>query len=299
MTPTFAPAPCPACGAPHDPMRYRFVPSAQGFTRFAPCHRCGSASQHPLPPAAQQPGGAGRPFPALFRLLPRELRLRRLLAHLGPGGAILEYGCGDGAFLRYAAAALPSRRFIGFRRAEENHSEAGGPNLLLVQGDLPFLRQHLPPLGLVTLTALDQPEPLPLLRFLQQHLLSGGLVVGEVPAVGALEGGPLRQRPPVVFSQPGLQALLGRAGFLANDVRGVCSLSALALSLAALLCVSPPSAERGRSAAWLLVLILAAALATLLLLCGSPAALAFCAERPCPIEREPSPTVSDVLEARS
>lgn len=280
-------APCPACGTAHAPMRYRFVPSAEGFTRFAPCHRCGSASQHPLPPASQRPGGAERPGLALFRLIPRELRLRRLLAHLGPGGAILEYGCGDGAFLRYAAAALPSRRFIGFRPTEENHIEAGGPNLLLVQGDLPFLRQHLPPLGLVTLTALDQPEPLPLLRFLQQHLLSGGLVVGEAPAVGALEGGPLRQRPAVVFSQPGLRTLLDRAGLLVHDVRGVCSPAALALSLAALLCVSPPSAERGRSAAWLLVLILAAALSPLLLLCGSPAALAFCAEMPARKEIQP------------
>ena len=62
--------------------------------------------------------------------------LRRLeRAGLAKDASILDYGCGDGEFLRHAAAALPQRRLIGFELAARDHVEAVRDNLLLVQGN--------------------------------------------------------------------------------------------------------------------------------------------------------------------
>lgn len=293
-------SPCPACGSqPQGPASEHSIPDHEyglpGFTRYADCRACGSTSQRPMPDEAQllrayPPGYHSQTRGGLLRRVRHELRLRHLLAHLGPGGAILDYGCGDGEFLRHAAAALPQRRLIGFELAARDHVEAVRDNLLLVQGEPRFLLQHLPPLGLITLNHVIEhlPQPLAVLRSLQQRLLPGGILMGQTPAADSLErrgfatrwSGYHAPRHTVVFSRAGLRALLTQAGLRVHQIQGAFNPAALAVSLAAFFHGAQGGVVRRSGLLWLLLLALATLLAPLDLLCGAPGVIDFCAERP-------------------
>jgi hypothetical protein len=299
--PSAAPAAeaCPACGA-HDPGETRQVPDHEyGLShraRYARCRACGSEYQLPMPgleelaswypPAYHSMGGRGR-----LQEIRDDLRLRRLVRLLDGDGALLDYGCGDGAFLVHAAKTLSSRPLYGYEISDrpETVRLAGGA-VTIVKGRVEDLLAVLPPCRLIAMNHVIEhlPDPLAVLRALAAKLVAGGLFEGQTPAAGSLEqrllgsrwSGYHAPRHTVVFSRPGLVRLFERVGLVEVAVRGAFNPAGLALSLAALSHGDAPGVVPRQGLRWLGLLGVGAALAPIDLLSGAPAVVDFSARKP-------------------
>lgn len=294
-----APPECPACGA-SAPGERRAVPDHEyglahraSYTR---CLACGSEYQSPMPrsedlaawypPSYHSMGGRGR-----LQQIRDEMRLRRLAKLLDGDGALLDYGCGDGAFLVHAAPKLAPRPLYGFEIAAQSETArlADGA-VTLVKGRFEDLLAVLPPCRLIAMNHVIEhlPDPREVLGALEARLLPGGRFEGQTPAAGSLEqkvfgaawSGYHAPRHTVVFSRPGLERLFSRVGLVDIEVRGAFNPAGLALSLAALSHGDAPGVVARRGLRWLGLLGLGAALAPVDLLSGAPAVVDFAARKP-------------------
>lgn len=238
------------------------------------------------PPSYHSMGGRGR-----LQEIRDGIRLRRLERLLDGDGAILDYGCGDGAFLVHAAAKLAPRPLFGFEVAAHHETVllADGA-VTLVRGGLEDLLSLLPTCRLITMNHVIEhlPDPLAVLRVLAERLLPGGLFEGQTPATGSLEqrifgtawSGYHAPRHTVVFSREGLTRLFARAGLVDIEVRGAFNPAGLALSLASVSHGDAPGVVPRRGLRWLGLLGLGAALTPIDLLSGAPAVVDFTARKP-------------------
>jgi SAM-dependent methyltransferase len=238
------------------------------------------------PPSYHSMGGRGR-----LQVIRDDLRLRRLARLLDGDGALLDYGCGDGAFLVHAAKTLSPRPLFGYEIADrpETVRLAGGA-VTVVKGRAPDLLEALPPCRLIAMNHVIEhlPDPLTVLGALAERLLPGGLFEGQTPAAGSLEqrllgtrwSGYHAPRHTVVFSRGGLERLFARLGLVDVSVRGAFNPAGLALSLAALSHGDAPGVVPRQGLGWLGLLGVGAALAPIDLLSGAPAVVDFSARKP-------------------
>lgn len=263
---------------------------------YVDCEHCHTAFQAPMPASDQLSAF----YPAAYHSMGRRgllanlrnrMRLRKLLPHLDGEGALLDYGCGDGSFLEYAARFLPDRSFFGFEiDSQPSRTSLADGRVTLIRGSHADLMQALPPCRLVTMNHVIEhlPDPLATLSDLREKLLPGGSLEGQTPAAASLEhrvfglrwSGYHAPRHTVVFSRSGLRTLLSRAGFADAFTRGAFNPAGIAVSLATLRQqpAAPGSIQRG-GPAWLFWLGLAASLAPIDLLSGSPGIIDFRAKR--------------------
>ncbi len=135
---------CPACGAPEASPPIGVPDREYGLervARYVTCAGCGTLYQQPMPDTSELPAY----YPAEYHSqvgqgplgrLRHDVRLRRLTT-LATGastgdGALLDFGCGNGAFLRRAAAAKPGREYYGFEIADRREVlslDGGGDHL--------------------------------------------------------------------------------------------------------------------------------------------------------------------------
>jgi len=216
----------------------------------------------------------------------RVLRLEKLAPK---GGAILDYGCGDGAFLVQAARRLTGRQLWGFEIAERAETQvlAGGA-VTVVKGTLPDLLAVVPHCGLITLNHVIEhlPDPLGTVSALVEKLAPSGVFEGQTPAADSLErsvfsdswSGYHAPRHTVVFSRMGLCRLLKRCGLTAPATQPAFNPAGLAISLASL-----PHRKGGRirrsGFAWLAWLAIAGILGPVDLLSGRPGVINFWARK--------------------
>lgn len=288
---------CPACGA---------AVSAEGVgipdheydlsqvARYVECGACGTLFQEPMPTVAElagfyPPDYHSMTHSGLLSRIRNRLRIRRLAKLIAGEGAILDYGCGDGAFLVQAARSMPNQRFWGFEiadRAEMKTLSGGG--VTLVKGDLPDLLAVLPMCSLITLNHVIEhlPDPEAVVMALANRLLPGGVFEGQTPAADSLErsvfghrwSGYHAPRHTVVFSRDGLCRLFVRCGLTAPATSGAFNPASLAVSFAS---ISHSGRGRIRRAGlkWLSFLAMAASLGPLDLLFGRPGIVDFVARK--------------------
>ena len=300
---TAAPSPrdaqCPACGEGRGgaivavPDReYRLAYLASYFT----CAACGTCFQSPMPDVDQlaafyPPTYHAQTSSGLLDQARQALRLRRLRPLMRDEGVVLDFGCGNGAFLSYAAERLPGHRYVGFEIADHPMVEvtAGGA-VTLVRGRIADLLATLPPCRLITMNHVIEhlPNPLADVAALAAKLMPGGAIEGQTPAAGSLEhrvfgtcwSGYHAPRHTVVFSPTGLRCLLRRAGLESVEVGGAFNPAGLAVSLAAAARRRSGRDIRRRGLGWLFYLAGATALAPLDLAIGPPGIQSFLAFRP-------------------
>jgi SAM-dependent methyltransferase len=259
--------------------------------RYAACAACRSEYQTPMPGAAElaafYPQGY-HSFAAggLLLRLRHDVRLRRLRALAPREGAILDYGCGDGAFLARAAERLPERQLFGFEIGERREitTRVAG-RVTIVRGQLTDLLDVVPPCALVTMNHVIEhlPDPAAVVAALRARLVPGGILEGQTPAAGSLEhrlfgsrwSGYHAPRHTVVLSPSGLRRLLERTGLTQVAISGAFNPAGLALSLAALSHADAPGRLSRRGPRWLLCLGTAAMLAPVDLLSRAPAVIDF------------------------
>lgn len=217
----------------------------------------------------------------------RHLLRWRSLAHCLDGpGAVLDYGCGDGGFLRFAAARAGGRRFWGYEPADATSLERDvDGSVTIVRGSAERLFAELPECRLVTMNHVIEhlPRPDETLPRLRSKIAPGGWLTGQTPAAGSLEqrvfgtywSGYHAPRHTVVFSQVGLRRALERADFSSVQVRGAFNPAAAAVSVGSLLAGNHPGLIRRSGARWLALLAAGAAFAPVDLASGRPGIVNF------------------------
>jgi hypothetical protein len=290
---------CPACGAFGCGNALSIPDHEYALERHAvyvTCAACSTAFQDPMPKEQELTSL----YPVNYHSVERgglltqiryDMRIRRLKNLVQGGGAILDYGCGDGSFLLSAAKRMPGRRFFGYEIGDRLEiQELLGGAVTLVRGSTAKLLEVLPACRLITMNHVIEhlPDPLGTVTQLADRLVSGGLVEGQTPAAASLEhlvfgsrwSGYHSPRHTVVFSRGGLLRLLERAGLEDVEVRGAFNPAALAVSLASLLQpADAPGKIPRRGPSWLFWLGLATALAPVDLLSTTPGIVNFRARR--------------------
>lgn len=263
---------------------------------YATCASCATVFQSPMPAVAELAqlypenyhsqtgqGAVGR-----FR---HDVRLRRLTALAGEDGAMLDFGCGNGAFLMHAAARQPGRRYFGFEIADRSEVVTlEGGTVTIIRGDIDALLAALPACRVITMNHVIEhlPDPLAIVTTLAGKLEPGGLIEGQTPAAGSLEhrvfgtrwSGYHSPRHTVVLSRRGLTTVLVEAGLVDVSVQSAFNPAGVAVSLASLPQGSQGGRVRRQGAAWLAFLAMATLLAPVDLLSGSSGIVNFAAWRP-------------------
>jgi len=291
------PVDCPACG--HRGIRQAVeVPDHEYglayLARYGQCQGCATLFQEPMP--SEQDLAAFYPaeyhsmtHAGLLSAIRNHLRIARLEKLAPQEGPILDFGCGDGAFLVQAARRMAARPLWGFEIAERaEKSVLAGGAVTIVRGALPDLLAVLPPCALITLNHVIEhlPGPEATVSALVEKLLPGGIFEGQTPAADSLErsvfgtrwSGYHAPRHTVVFSRAGLRRLLETCGLSGVVTQAAFNPAGLAISLASL-----PHRRGGRvrrsGFAWLTWLAMAGFLAPFDLLSGRPGVINFCARK--------------------
>ena len=272
---------CPACGAPGPVGETVAVPDREyavaAATQYLACEGCGSLVQDPMPPDEALGGFYPADYHAVtgqgmltgLRLRLRHRTVRRLA---GEEGTLLDFGCGNGEFLRYVATRDLARRCYGYEIAAstEVSTEMDG-RVTIVRGDPDALLERLPAVELITMNHVIEHLPCPLrtLTGLRSALSERGTLQGQTPAAGSLEhrvfgtkwSGFHAPRQMVVFSPEGLRRVLTEAGFDTVSVDAGFNPAALAVSLASLRQGSGGGRIRRGGASWMFYLLTATVLA--------------------------------------
>lgn len=286
---------CPACGATAGGETIEVHDHEYGLRQIAQyleCGACGSLFQEPMPTLAElaafyPPDYHSMTHAGLLNKIRNDMRIRRLSKLAIKEGVILDYGCGDGAFMVQAARRLPQRHFWGFEIADRTETSVlAEGKVTLVRGSLRDLLAILPACGMITLNHVIEhlPDPLGVVKALADRLLPGGIFEGQTPASDSLErsvfgrkwSGYHAPRHTVIFSRAGLCCMLERSGLSMPKVLGAFNPAALAVSLGSL-----PSKESGRihrsGWKWFALVALAGGLAPIDLWSGRPGIVNFIA----------------------
>jgi len=262
---------------------------------YAECKNCGTLFQSPMP-AFERLGAfypptyhAAATAHGLLSQARHRARFNQLAPLLNGDGALLDYGCGNGAFLTWAAGHLGDRPLFGYEIGD--HSEVqklAGGNVTIIRGAPKDLLELLPRCRLITMNHVIEhlPDPLETVTALAGKLVPGGAIAGQTPAADSLErrvfgsrwSGYHAPRHTVIFSRSGLRQLLSRIGLEEIEVRGGFNPAALAVSLAAAT-RNPPRGIRRAGIGWIWWLACATLLAPADLLSGAPGIMNFKAVR--------------------
>ena len=292
---------CPACGSNATDGRTRVPDHEYGVefvATYVRCSACGSETQAPMPEDEQLASF----YPATYHSkqadgalvrMRNDVRWKRLASLLDPAGGkgvILDYGCGDGQFLRHVAERDASARLFGYEiGATREIIEQIDGRVTIVRGSVDDLLGALPPCRMITMNHVIEhlPDPVKTLSQLARHLEPGGVFEGQTPAAGSLEhrvfgtrwSGYHAPRHTVVFSPGGLESALERAGLTRPNVIGAFNPAGLALSLASVRHDDAPSVLRREGLPWLVWLGLASGLSLVDKLSGAPAVIDFDAKK--------------------
>jgi SAM-dependent methyltransferase len=221
--------------------------------------------------------------------LRHKLRTRRLGKFVNGGGAVLDYGCGNGSFVRRAAAVLTGIEFIGYEISDHLKVTRPADRVTIVEGGPADLFEVLPPCQAVIMNHVIEhlPDPFAVVSALAEKLLPGGCFDGQTPNATSLEhrifgrrwSGFHAPRHTAVFSIAGLRSMLERARFGAISIRGAFNPAGYAVSFASL----PHGHAKGviprRGLKWLCYVAAAAAVLPVDVWSGAPGIIDFRARK--------------------
>jgi SAM-dependent methyltransferase len=293
---------CPACSSTSTVASY-VVPDHEydvGYTaEYSLCEACGTLRQTPIPdletlatfyPERYHSFGAS----GLLARLKDNARLRRLRSFLASDrGVILDYGCGDGRFIKHAAASTSGLVFWGYEMAARKKEDVTHDGrVTIIHGSVDDLLSVLPPCDVVTMNHVIEhlPDPLAVLSALHGRMNAGATMEGQTPAADSLERKVFRSRwsgfhaprHTVVFSRTGLKRMLTTAGFQNPAVTAAFNPAGIAVSLASMSHGDRPGTITRQGPRWLAYVAAAAALHPIELVANAPGIVNYAARKAAP-----------------
>jgi len=286
---------CPACGSnevigQHLVEDYEYRIAYQAF--YSVCGQCRSLFQTPMP----APETLSSFYPdhyhsqtnqGMLNRIRNLLRLSRLRPFLTKGSVVLDFGCGNGAFVLTAAREMPDCSFFGYEIAAQPGNIQLGERVTVIRGSLEDILQELPPCNLITMNHVIEhlPDPFTTLSRLFEKLLPSGVLEGQTPAAGSFEhrvfkkfwSGYHAPRHTVIFSPDGLNRFLRRIGFVRAESKAALNPAAIGVSLASFFKRKSPSGIRRVGIEWFFWISCATVFTPLDLLSGSPGVIDFLA----------------------
>ncbi len=243
---------CPACCSPARAGRLNIPDREYGFdylAAYACCSQCQTLYQAPMPSDKQLSSfypadyhsviGAG-----VLQQIRHSMRIHQLKKMVRQGDNVLDFGCGNGSFLRSAAVAIPTANFIGYEIADQERTEEIAPRVTRLQGRFESCFAKLPSCRVIIMNHVIEhlPEPFAIVSKLREKLLDGGYFDGQTPNSVSLEhklfgqfwSGFHAPRHTVIFSAAGLRCLLERAGFAQVQIQAAFNPAGYAVSFASL-----------------------------------------------------------------
>jgi len=262
------------------------------IARYAVCGDCGTLYQVPMPDSCTLTSFYPKTYHSFATMgtlakVRHSLRLRRLLRLLNKDtGVVLDYGCGNGSFIRWASDRAKKISFWGYELADQPRTERRD-GVTIVTGSVEHLMNELPPCDLVTMNHVIEhlPDPRSVLRALHQRMNDGAILEGQTPAADSFErkvfgtrwSGFHAPRHTVVFSRVGLTHLMAATRFKSVEVTGAFNPAAIGVSLAATMHRSALRPIRRSGVLWLMYLASATALYPLDVISGAPGIVNFMA----------------------
>lgn len=263
---------------------------------YAQCLDCFSFFQLPMPDSARLSDF----YPANYHSfdsnktlgkLKQTQRLKRLRSLVDSNRiTLLDYGCGNGAFIKESAKQIPTGKFYGYEINSQNEKQVlFDGRVVLLKGSFEFLLQELPLCDLITMNHVIEhlPDPLKVLSVLQMKLKRNGILEGQTPATDSLEQKIFRKgwsgfhapRHTVIFSRKGLQKILEHAGFAQSQITPAFNPAGIAISLASLSHGDSPGNISRRGLSWLFYVAAATLFYPIDLLSGAPGMINFYARK--------------------
>lgn len=290
---------CPACGSIDSQACYDVPDHEYDVARTAVyrvCAGCGTLRQSPMPgqeelSAFYPPGYHSFGAAGLLAAVKDQARLRRLQSFVNRDRAvILDYGCGDGRFIKEAARRQEGWTCWGFEVApRKEHQVFLDGRVQIVRGGLDDLLSLLPACDAVTMNHVIEhlPDPRAVLEALHRRMTAGGVMEGQTPAADSLErrvfgtkwSGFHAPRHTVIFSRQGLKQVLTSAGFASACVTPAFNPAGIAVSLASLPHGNSGGTIKRQGAVWLTCVAAAAALYPIELLSRSPGIVNYAARK--------------------
>src|SRR4029077_3424739 len=259
---------------------------------YAQCLDCFSFFQLPMPDSARLSDF----YPANYHSfdtnktlgkLKQTQRLKRLRSLVDSNRiTLLDYGCGNGDFIKESAREMPTGKFYGYEINSQNEKQVlFDGRVVLLKGSFEFLLQELPVCDLITMNHVIEhlPDPLKVLSVLQMKLKRNGILEGQTPATDSLEqkifkkgwSGFHAPRHTVIFSRKGLQKILEHAGFAQSQITPAFNPAGVAISLASLSQGDSPGNISRRGLPWWFYVGAATLLYPIDLLSGAPGMINF------------------------
>lgn len=264
------------------------------LSSYVTCGECSTLYQSPMPSDEELASFYRQNYHSMsdggfLMSLRHKMRIARLRDFVNEGSVVLDYGCGNGSFMRRAAAALSGVEFIGYEIGGHKKVTHPADRVTLVEGSLADLLGVLPPCQVVIMNHVIEhlPDPLDVVSALAERLLPGGYFDGQTPNAASLEhrifdrrwSGFHAPRHTVVFSIAGLRSLLERVNFEAISIRGAFNPAGYAVSLASLTHGHAKGLIPRHGLKWLLCVAAASAVLPVDVWSGAPGMINFKAQK--------------------
>ena len=214
-------------------------------TIYYECSSCKTISQNPMPTEKQLSDFYPDSYHSfsgngLLTKMRNWFRYSRIGKDLKKKDNFLDYGCGNGDFLYYAAKKNPHCKFFGYE-ISENNEIIQAENVLIIKGSINVLFEKLPLCKIITMnhTIEHIPQPDLVIKRLFEKLDTDGFIDGQTPSTQSIEkflfknywSGFHAPRHTVIFSIKGIKQLFLNVGFKKISIKSGFNPASYAVSI--------------------------------------------------------------------
>lgn len=249
------------------------------------CKTCGCYYQSPMPDDKQLVSFYPDEYHSMHQnnlvaMLKNYLRMRKISPYLENGKVFLDFGCGDGTFIKFAAEANKIATFYGYEiNSTDSISKYNGNRCIIIRGSIKFLLDNLPECSIISLHHVIEhlPDPKETIKLLCSKLASGGVITGQTPACDSMEmrifktrwSGFHAPRHTVVFSRNALKQVFDHSIFSNVSIKSGFNPAGIAISLASLFDHNEGGIIKRNGFKWIFFVLSAVLLSPLDFLSGS------------------------------
>jgi SAM-dependent methyltransferase len=244
---------CPVCSSQSFKNTYTVPDNEYGLpykVNYNHCSDCDCFYQYPMPSDEQLSSFYPSAYhsmlsKSLIARIKNNIRLKNLNKFLSPGDAFMDFGCGNGSFILYAAGKNPENIFYGYEIDSKNSTTSYNEGkTIIIKGSWDYLKANMPTCKVISMHHVIEhlPDPNSTINYFYQKLTSDGVIIGQTPATDSLErklfktgwSGFHAPRHTVVFSRKAISKIFKNNNLAKVNILSGLNPAAYAVSLATL-----------------------------------------------------------------